>query len=186
MKKQIIPIEVSARHIHLSQKDLDKLFSKNYSLKIFKKLSQVEMFAAKEKVKSLNFDLRIVGPVRKESQIEISKTEAIKFGINAELKLSGDLKNVRTFLEVQGPKGKINVKVIVAKRHLHCSKQEAKKLNLKNNQKVSVKILNERALIFENVIVRVADNFNLACHIDTDEANACGLGKVCGIGELII
>ncbi len=188
MKKTTIPVEVSARHVHLSQKDLDKLFGKNYQLKKIKKLSQAQEFAAQERVSlaaKKSFKFRVVGPVRSESQIEISETEAINLGIQAPLRLSGDLKGVKTFLEVVGPNGNAKIKVIVPKRHLHCSPSEAKKLKLKNGQKVSVQIINERGLVFNNVIVRVKPGFNLACHLDTDEANACGLGKICGLGYLI-
>ncbi len=196
MSNKKIPVEVSARHIHLSQTDLDKLFGKNYQLKKLKQLSQPEEFAAKETVtaysqsskknNSKEFTLRIVGPVRKESQIEISRTEAIKLKIDAPLKLSGDLKNVKTKLFIKAPKGTAQVKTIVAKRHLHISSQEAKKRGLKKGQKVKVQIQGERGLIFENVIVRPGKNYCLACHIDTDEANSCGLGKVCGLGSIIL
>lgn len=186
LKKIKIPVEVSARHMHLSQADLDKLFGKNYKLKKLRNLSQTREFSAKEKVfsASKNYSFRIVGPVRKESQIELSKTDAIKLNINADLRLSGDLKNIKNYLEIKGPKGKAKIKTIIAKRHLHCSINEAKKLNLKNNQKVKVEIINERGLIFDNVIVRSGEKYNLSCHIDTDEANACGLAKVCGNGFL--
>ena len=189
MKKINLPVEISARHIHLSQKDLDKLFGESYKLKQKKLLSQTGEFAAKEAVilsKNKNMKLRIVGPVRQTSQIELSRTEAIKLKLDAPLELSGNLDKVKTFLEVQGPKGKVKVKTIVPKRHIHLSASEAKKLGLKNNQKVSVQVLGGRGLIFENVIIRIKENFNLACHLDTDEANACGLNKVCGMGKLLI
>ncbi len=191
MKKIKIPVEVSARHIHLSQKDLDKLFGKNYTLHKLKDLSQVGDFAAKEKVALVKTNtcvhgLRIVGPTRTESQIELSFTDAVHLGIDAPVVLSGKLENVKTFLEVKGPKGKTKVKVIVPERHLHCSPQEAKKYNLKNGQKVGVEIIGNRGLIFNNINVRIGADFKMACHLDTDEANACGLNKVCGVGMLIL
>ena len=188
MKKIKIQVEVSARHIHLSQKDLDVLFGKKYYLKKLKDLSQHGQFAAKEEVASVKnkeFSFRIVGPVRKESQIEISRTGAIDLGIDVPLKLSGDLKKVKSLIEVKGPKGKVKVKAIVAKRHLHCLLEEAKRLGLKKNQKVKVLIKGERELVLHNVIVRPEEEYNLSCHIDTDEANASGLGSVCGSGFLI-
>jgi propanediol utilization protein len=188
IKKIKIPIEISARHIHLSQKDLDILFGKKYYLKKLKDLSQHGQFAAKEEVvsvKNKEYKFRVLGPVRKESQIEISRTGAIDLGLDVPLKLSGDLKKVKSFLEVKGTKGKVKVKVIVAKRHLHCLPSEAKNLGLKKNQKVKVMVKGERELVFHNVIVRPEEEYNLGCHIDTDEANACGLGKVCGDGFLI-
>jgi len=180
-----IPVEVSARHIHLSQADLDKLFGKNYKLKKLRDLSQTGEFVAKEILTGLGLKFRVIGPARKESQIELSQTDAIKLNINADLRLSGDLKNIKNYLEIKGPKGKAKVKVIIAKRHLHCSKEQAKKFGLKNNQKVNVEISGDRGLIFNNIIVRVDASYNLSCHIDTDEANACGLGKICGCGYLL-
>jgi len=190
MKKIKVSVEVSARHIHLSQRDLDKLFGKNYVLHKMKDLSQPGKFAAKESVqcqsaKVSEFDLRILGPVRTESQIELSMTDAIKLGIDAPVIISGNLKNVKSFLEVKGPKGKVKVKAIVAARHIHCSPEEAKKFGLKNGQKISIEILGKRGLIFKNIIVRLNKNFKLSCHLDTDEANACGLGKKCGAGFLL-
>ena len=192
MKKIIVPVEVSARHIHLSEKDLEILFGKGYKLKKLRDLSQTGEFAAKEILIAFRQDhpkgclkLRVLGPTRKESQIEISRTDAINLDVDAPLKLSGDLKKVKTFLVVKGPQGKTKVKAIVAKRHLHVSAAQAKNLKLKNGQKVNAQVVGERGLVFENVIVRVAENYNLACHIDTDEANACGLGKVCGSGYLL-
>lgn len=191
MKKIKIPVEVSARHIHLSQVDLDKLFGKNYILHKLKDLSQVGDFAAKEKVELVKPNncmnsLRIVGPARVESQIELSFTNAVQLEIDAPVVLSGKLEDVKTFLEVKGPKGKTRVKAIVPARHLHCSLEEAKKYNLKNGQKVSVEIIGNRGLVFNNIIVRTGVDFKMSCHLDTDEANACGLNKVCGMGLLIL
>ena len=204
LKKIKITVEVSARHIHLNQKDLDKLFGRNYKLKKLRDLSQTGEFAAKEILIGFNqnktsskvgmkfktstkvgMKFRVIGPARKESQIELSQTDAIKLNINADLRLSGDLKNIKNYLEIKGPKGKAKVKVIIAKRHLHCSKEQAKKFGLKNNQKVNVEICGDRGLIFNNIIVRLDASYNLSCHIDTDEANACGLGRICGFGYLI-
>lgn len=184
-------MEVSARHIHLSQKDLDKLFGKNYQLNKIKDLSQTGKFAAKEsvelvKAKGCITDLRILGPARNESQIELSMTDAIKLGIDVPVVVSGNLDNVQSFLEVKGPLGKVKVKAIVAERHIHCSLEEAKKFGLKNGGQASVEIIGPRGLIFKNIIVRTGKDFKLSCHIDTDEANACGLGRVCGWGFLLI
>lgn len=188
-----IPVEVSARHIHLSSKDLAKLFGKNFKLQKLRDLSQVGEFAARQVLVAFlsnrpkgRLSLRVVGPTRKESQIEISRTEAIKLGIAAPLRLSGDLKGVKSYLIVRGPKGSAKIKTIVAQRHLHCPSEFAKQHKLKNNKKVSIQVLGPRGLIFDNVLVRIGENYTLSCHIDTDEANACGLDKVCGIGELII
>lgn len=195
MKKTKIPVEVSAHHLHPSQKDIDILFGKNYELHKFKDLSQPGKFAAKEEVEitspNLSFvrrgaiRLRILGPARAESQVELSMTECIALGLEPQIILSGNLAKAKNFLIVKGPKGKVKVKAIVAERHLHCSPEEAKKLKLKNGQKVCVEVLGERGLVFKNIIVRIDPAFKLSCHIDTDEANACGLGRVCGMGYLI-
>jgi len=185
-KPIIVPVEVSARHIHLSQKDLEKLFGQKYKLTKLRDLSQKGEFAAKETVAIGSFDkVRVLGPVRKETQVELAKTDAIKLGVEAPLAVSGDLQKVKPVLEVRGPKGKIMAKAIVAKRHLHSSPADAKKLGIKNGQNVAVQIIGERGLIFNNVVVRIAPKMVLSCHIDTDEANAAGLGKICGVGKLI-
>jgi putative phosphotransacetylase len=209
MKTQnpIVPVEVSARHIHLSQKDLEKLFGQKYKLNKLRDLSQKGEFAAVEILTAGSFKLplgkvmatspkgglndgglklRVLGPVRKETQVELAQTDVIKLGVEAPLAVSGDLKRVKPVLEVGGPKGKIMAKAIVAKRHLHCSPADAKKLNLKNGQLVKIEIVGERGLIFNNVVVRIAPKMVLSCHIDTDEANAAGLGKICGSGFLIV
>jgi putative phosphotransacetylase len=188
MKKTLV--EISARHIHLSEKDFEKLFGKNKTLAPIKKLSQIGEFASEEKVTLMNKDkkindVRILGPFRKNSQAEISLTDAYHLKLNPlpKVKVSGDLANATKIL-VKGPKSSIKIPVIIAKRHLHCSIEEAKKLKLKNNQKVSVKIFGERELIFKEVVVRIAENFRLSLHLDTDEGNAAGImGKT--FGEII-
>ncbi|HPA25553.1 MAG TPA: phosphate propanoyltransferase [bacterium] len=190
MKKIKIPVEVSARHVHLSQKDLDKLFGKNYQLHKIKDLSQPGEFAAREEVelvkpKNSITGLRILGPARNESQIELSMTDAIRLGIDVPVVISGKLEQVKSYLEIKGPKGKTKVKAIIAERHIHCSPLEAKKYGLKNGGQATVEVLGMRGLIFKNIIVRIGADFKLSCHIDTDEANACGLGRVCGVGYLI-
>jgi len=185
-----IPIEVSARHVHLSATDFEKLFGKGKTLSPIKNLSQIGEFASEEKIILLNRDkkienVRILGPFREKSQAEISLTDAynLKLSPLPKIKVSGDLANT-TNIEVKGPKGSVKIPCIIAKRHLHCSIAEAKKLKLKNNQKVSVKISGERELIFKGVIVRINEKFRLALHIDTDEGNAAGIaGKT--FGELI-
>jgi len=178
-----IPIEISARHVHLSRKDLDKLFHPGYELTKIKDLSQPGEFACKEMIQIIgkNFSgnrIRIIGPSRKETQVEISRTDALRMDLQTvPLRLSGDLKGAPK-VKITGPSGQIiQVKVIVAKRHLHCSPQQAKKLKIKNDQKLKIRITGDRALTFENIIVRVGDKHKLALHIDTDEGNAAGLGR---------
>ncbi len=184
-----IKVEVSARHIHLTRHDIDILFGKDYQLKSLRKLSQADDFAAEEKVllktEKGELSLRVVGKERKYSQIEISTTDVINLGIDAPLKISGEIENVPKF-KAKGPAGETEVPVIIAKRHLHISSQKALELDLRSGDEVSVKIEGERGLIFKNVIVRVAENYTLTCHIDTDEGNSCGFGRVCGEGELLL
>ncbi|MFA7662918.1 MAG: PduL/EutD family phosphate acyltransferase, partial [Patescibacteria group bacterium] len=157
MKKIKVKIEVSSRHLHVDRKDLDKLFGKNYELTPFKKLSQKGEFSAKETVTLKNGsseiqNVRIVGPVRTETQVELSLTDAYKLKIKPPVRISGDIKkSVGTTLI--GPKGKIVLKegVIIAARHIHLSAVDAKKYSLKNGQWVYVQVPGKRGVIFENV-----------------------------------
>lgn len=190
MKEKFIkvPIEISARHIHLSQNHFEKLFGKKEP-SFYKKLGQSQ-FAAKERVVLKNGsreikNVRLVAPFRKKTQVEISFTDAINLGIRPVLRLSGDLKGTPG-IEIIGPEGKLELKggAIIAKRHLHLSPNEAKELNLKHKDVVSVLVRGKRALLFGNVIVRVKDGYNMCVHLDTDEGNAAGILKK-GIGYLL-
>ena len=188
-KKIKVPVEVSARHIHLSKEDLEKLFGANYQLKKFKQLSQPSDFAAEETLTVKNGDkeikgVRIVGPVRAKTQIEISRTDAVMLGVNPPIRLSGDLKGSAGVI-LQGPQGLVQLAegVIIAKRHLHCATGEAKSAGLKNDQIVSVNVKGERAVTFHNVEVRLADHYKFCLHLDADEGNAAGINKT-GEGEI--
>lgn len=178
IKPGTIPVGVSGRHIHLSQEDLDLLFGPGYKLKVMKDLSQPGQFAAEECVmlvgkKGVIEKCRILGPVRKSTQIEISVTDSYTLGIPAVVRDSGDTKGTPG-LVVVGPKGAINLKegVIVAARHIHMHSKDAEKFGLKDMDRISVKTSGPKALVFCNVLVRVSDQFALDFHIDTDEANA--------------
>ena len=185
-----VPVEVSARHCHLSQKDLTKLFGFGYKLKVLKIISQPGQFAAQEEIKALGpkneLKVRIVGPVRQETQIELAATDCYKLGLKPVLRVSGNIKGTPGTI-LMGPKGKIKIKqgVIVAQRHLHLAPNEAKSLKLKSGQLVSVKIKGPRGLIFDNVIVRSGVGHKKSFQLDTDEGNACGWG-VGTVGELIV
>ncbi len=186
-----VKVEISARHIHLKKDDFERLFGVGAELTVMKKLSQPGMFAANETVsiKDEFFQLdkvRIVGPLRSYTQIEISETEARKFKINPPLRKSGDIEN-SPGMTVIGLKGKIEIDkgAIIAKRHVHMTPDEADKINAKDGDLLKVKMSGDRGLIFENVVARVDNNFSWACHIDTDEGNAAGM-KECGEGEIII
>ncbi|MEZ7821391.1 MAG: phosphate propanoyltransferase [Patescibacteria group bacterium] len=192
MLKQV-KVEVTARHIHLSRKDLDKLFGKGFELSFFKDLSQPGQFASNEKVSIVSKDgridnVRILGPVRSESQIEISQTDARFLKISAPLRLSGDLDGSSP-IKLIGPNGFVDLEkgVIVSKRHFHCTPETSMELNLKNGDIVKVKVGEDglRGLIFDNIEVRISDKFSDAIHIDTDEGNACSIGGICSIGEIL-
>ena len=182
-QKIIVPVEVSARHCHLSREDADKIFGVGYEFKKIKQLSQPSEFACEENV-AVQFGtkkiekVRVVGPLRKQTQVEISLTDAIGSGITPEVRLSGQLARTSP-ITITGPKGAVELSegLIVALRHLHCATTEAVKLGLKNNDKVAVRIEGERAVVFENVPVRVKDDYELSFHIDTDEGNAAGINK---------
>ena len=184
-------VETSARHIHLSRKILDILFGKGYELTPKRNLSQPGQFLSEEKVKIIgprgSFDnVSVLGPLRDETQVEISVTDAIKLGIEPVIRDSGDLLGSKG-CEIIGPKGRCTIEkgVIVAKRHIHMPKKCAEEYNFKDKQIVDVKIENTpRELTFSAVTVRVSDKFNLACHIDTDEANAAGI-KGGEFGEIV-
>ena len=186
-----IPIEVSARHIHLSKKDAEILFGKNYKLTRLKTLSQQTDFAAQETVavsgeKGELPRVRIIGPYRNATQLELSKTDAIAIGVEPVLRLSGNVKGTPG-VTLKGPKGEVKLKqgVIMTHRHLHANPLDAKKLGVKHNDFVSIKIGGDREMILSKLIVRVDERFSLALHIDADEANAAGVGKDNNMGELV-
>lgn len=189
-----IPIEVSARHVHLTEAHCQILFGHN--LTVLKSISQTGQFAAVETVrlevesrKSIKSEsrgvisrsaidaVRVVGPARGESQVELALSDCRALGLkNVPLKVSGSLAGTPG-LTLVGPKGKVVLKrgVIVAQRHIHCPTEKAKALKLTNNQIVSVVVKGKRGVVFENVVVRVREDFIWRMHIDTDEANAAGV-----------
>lgn len=174
----MVPIGVSARHIHLTHEDVEKLFGKGYRLTKKKELMGGQ-FAANEMVTVVGLKLRaienvrVLGPTRNASQVEISATDAIKLGIKAPIRESGNLKGSAP-IAVVGPKGVVylNEGCIIAKRHIHMSPKDALQAGVSDGDIVSVKADNERGTIFNNVQIRVDESFTLEMHIDTDEANA--------------
>ncbi len=178
-KGMTVPVGVSARHIHLSQQDVEKLFGPGYQLTKKKDLMGGQ-WAANEQCTLVGLKLRaienvrILGPVRKSSQVEISATDARTLGVNAPLRQSGDLAESAPIALV-GPRGAIylNEGCIVAARHIHMTPTEATSAGLKDGDYVSVRMGNERGAILDNVKIRVDESFSLEMHIDTDEANAC-------------
>ena len=182
-----ILVEVSARHLHLSQKDLETLFGEGYQLTVKKELSQPGQFACAEKVTvrgpRSEMNMSILGPVRKQSQVEVSLTDARTLGVTALVRESGDLEGT-CGITLVGPKGEIELSegVIAAKRHIHMTPADAEEFGVENGQIVGVEVNTEgRSLIFNDVVVRVSDSYALAMHVDTDEGNAAGIsGSVHG------
>jgi putative phosphotransacetylase len=176
-----VPIGVSARHIHLAPEHIHMLFGQGYELKTLKPLSQPGQFAAEETVAVVGpkgrFDkVRILGPARGSTQLEISRTDAFALGIDAPVRLSGSIEGTPG-IQIVGPQGEVTVDkgVIVASRHLHLHTKDASRMDIQDKQVVSVKTEGERSVIFANVICRVSDSFALDMHIDTDEANGAGV-----------
>lgn len=180
MNKPVL-IETSARHVHVSRRVLDILFGEGYELTVKKNLSQPGQFACEERVqvigpKSSFPAVSILGPVRPETQVELSAGDARSIGVKAPIRESGDLEG-SAGCRLVGPKGEVEIKdgVIIAKRHIHMTPEDAEKYGLEDKQVVSVKVdTAERSLIFGDVVVRVSPRYALAMHIDTDESNAAG------------
>jgi putative phosphotransacetylase len=189
-KMKQVPIGISARHIHLSPEHIEVLFGKGYKLKELKPLSQPGQFAAEETVAiegpKGKFDkVRILGPARGKTQIEISRTDAFMLGVNPPVRESGHIEGTPG-LKVRGPKGEIDLQqgVIVAARHIHFHTEDARKWGIQDKQRLKVRVNGERPLIFEDVIARVSDQYALDMHIDTDEGNAAGV-KTGDMAEIV-
>ncbi|WAN63611.1 phosphotrans-acetylase [Candidatus Phytoplasma rubi] len=188
----LIPIGVSGRHAHLSQETLDILFgSKNYKLTFCKNLKQKGQFAAEEKIDVMSLsgqilkNVRILGPVRKLDQVEISQSDSLRIKMQVPVRSSGDIKGSAPAILI-GPKGQVEIKegVIIADRHIHFSPQEAKEFNVVDKQVINIKIDGIKSGILGNVLCRVDESFSLECHLDTDDASAFLL-KTGDSGQLI-
>lgn len=184
-QRKAVPIGISNRHVHVCQKDLEILFGKGHELTSVKDLSQPGQFACEETVtvvgpKGEISGIRILGPVRPETQVELAQTDARKIGIKAPLRESGDLDGTPG-CKLIGPKGEIELDkgVIVAHLHIHFHTDEAKQLGIQDHQVLTVLVKGEKTLVFCDVIARVGDKMKLDFHIDTDEANAALVGNNC-------
>ncbi|MBQ3865509.1 MAG: phosphate propanoyltransferase [Clostridia bacterium] len=180
MDKKVI-VETSARHVHLTREHIDYLFGKGYQLTNKKDLSQPGQFACEEKVDVTGpkgtLRMSILGPERKQSQVEVSATDARALGVKAPIRESGDLAGSAPCTITVGDKSVELVEgVIIAKRHVHMTPADAAAFGVKDKDIVKVRVEGERALIFDEVVVRVSDKFALAMHIDTDESNAACAG----------
>ncbi|WP_338653848.1 phosphate propanoyltransferase [Lysinibacillus sp. Y5S-8] len=178
LKQNEIPIGISARHIHLKQEHVEHLFGKGASLTVQKVLTQPGQFAANETVQVVGpkgsiTNVRILGPARTLTQVEISHTDAITLGIQPPLRESGDIEGSASCTLV-GPRGSFVLQegVIIAQAHIHMTPDDAQYLGVQNGQFVSVKVQGRRPITFEQVKIRVAHHYQLEMHIDTDEANA--------------
>lgn len=183
-----VPVGISNRHIHLSQADLDQLFGAGYQLTPMKELSQPGQFACKETVticgpKGAIEKVRVLVPVRKETQIEIVAGDCFKLGVKAPAKLSGDLAGTPG-ITVVGPRGSVQTAqgLIVAQRHIHMAPADAQAYGVQDGQIVKIRVSGLRGGIYDNVAIRVTTSSKLECHLDTEEANAMG---VAGTVEIV-
>ena len=181
-KERQVPIGISNRHVHVSQADLEKLFGEGYELTPKKDLSQPGQFACEECVdvvgpKGTIERVRILGPVRPETQVELAQTDARKIGVNAALRESGVLDGTEG-CKLVGPKGEIELEkgCIVAHLHIHFHTDEAAKMGIKDHQVLTVLVRGQKHVLFCDVIARVGDKMKLDFHLDTDEANAALVG----------
>ena len=177
----MVPIGVSNRHIHLSQSDFEKLFGAGATMTHFKDLSQPGQFACKEVMTLVGPGgaierVRLLGPARKQTQVEVSVADCFKLGIKAPLRDSGDLAG-SAGLTIVGPKGSISIPegCIIALKHIHMHTDDAARFGLKDKDHVNVQTCGERNLMFQEVLIRVSDKFKLEMHVDMDEANAASL-----------
>jgi acetate kinase len=177
-----LPIAVSARHAHLSQRTLDLLFGPGYQLRPRTWLSQTGQFAAEESVtvigpKGRLEHVRLMGPPRAHDQIEVSRTDELALGIDAPVRMSGDLAGTPG-VTLEGPSGRARLTsgLISARRHIHASPADASRLGIADGETVAVRVDSKgRDLTFGDVTVRIAPDFRLELHLDTDEANAAGI-----------
>lgn len=178
---QEIPVGISNRHIHLAKAELEKLFGAGYALTKMKDLSQKGQYAAKETIticgpKGVIEGIRILGPCRSKTQVELFRSDDYKLGIRSPLRMSGDVSQ-SAGLTLVGPKGSVQIGegAIVAKRHIHMSPMDAKNFQVNDGDVVSIEISGERGGVLHQVAIRVTDTSTLECHLDMEEANALGV-----------
>jgi len=188
--KTKLPIALSNKHVHLSQADIDVLFGEGYELTPIKDLSQPGQYACDEKVdlvgpKRTIKGVRVLGPARKESQIEVSLSDGFTLGTDVPIKESGKLEGTPG-VKLVGPKGEVELSkgLIAAGRHIHMHTDDAKEFGVEDKQIVDIQTAGERALIFKNVLIRVSPSYALEMHVDVEEGNAAGV-KNCDLVELI-
>ena len=182
-----LPIALSNRHLHLSQEDIEILFGKGYSLTPSKNLSQPGQFACEEKVeivgpKGILKDVRVLGPARNQTQVEVSLADARALGLKVPVRDSGDIDN-SPGAKLIGPEGEVELEkgIIVASRHIHMNMEDAEKFDVKDMDIVDVQTGGARAVVYNNVLVRANPNFALEMHVDLEEGNAAGVAN----GDLV-
>ncbi|HTK60359.1 MAG TPA: phosphate propanoyltransferase [Candidatus Baltobacteraceae bacterium] len=185
-----VRIEYSARHVHLSQEHQDILFGPGYEMKKLKELSQTGQFAYEEKVivkgSKGQAEARVLGPCRKQTQVELAFSDGFKLGVETPVRISGDLAGSGK-CELVGPKGSVELSegVINDQRHLHISDKEAEGLGLKNGDVIAVRVPGETPITVHDVAVRVHPSFRMNIHLDTDEANAASLKEQGASGTIV-
>lgn len=180
--QQKIPVGVSARHAHVTQEHLEILYGSGHQLTVYAPLYQPEAFAANETVTVVGKRMRaiehvrILGPVRDYSQVEVAQTEAIRLGLNPPIRDSGDLAGAEAITLI-GPTGSVYLEegAICASRHIHMTPEQAQEFGLTESDRVRVRIPGERALTFENIRPKIHESYVLQMHLDTDDSNAAGL-----------
>lgn len=187
-----VEIEVSARHVHLSNEDISKLFGEGYELTFDRALSQPGQYLCKERInivgtKGVLTNVAILGPARNKTQVEVSKSDALATGLTAILRSSGETDGTKGCV-LTTKTGSIIIEegVIVAKNHIHVKTSDAQKFGITDGQIVSVEYESERSTVFKNVLIRVDDNFETRMHIDFDEANAICFCKNKPHGKVVI
>lgn len=181
LERVFVPIEASGRHVHLTKEQALTLFG--HDLTPERDLSQPGQYLSKERLtvvgpKGEFRNVAVLGPARKEAQVEISLTDGKALGIRPPVHLSGDISGSPGCI-LEGPNGKVVLEtgVIVAQRHIHLTPEDAAKFGVQDKQVVKLQTFTTRPVIFEDTVVRVSEKFRAAAHLDYDEANACGLGK---------
>ena len=176
-----VEIEVSAKHVHLTQEDAEILFGKGANLEPVRPLSQPGQFLSSQRVKLIGPKgtmerVAVLGPVRKATPVELSNSDCVALGVKAPKRESGDIAGSGS-ITIEGPCGTLEVKegVIIAHNHIHVTEADSRRLNLKDKERVSVEVYSERPVIFNDVIIRVSKDFSCRMHIDFDEANAASV-----------
>ncbi len=180
MSKKMIPVGLSNRHVHLSKEHIQILFGEGYELTVFKDLSQPGQYAANEKIDVVGpkgkLNMRVLGPARGNTQLEISLADGFVLGVNPPVRNSGEIKD-SPGAKLVGPKGEVEITegIIAAARHVHMHTTDGEAFGVKDKEIINLKVEGPRGLVFNNVLCRVHDTYALEFHVDVEEGNAAGL-----------